>query len=77
MVRNNNVQNQDQGLDPYFVHPSESLSTVSVKSQLSGDNYHAWSMKIRRALAIAGYLDGSIPISEKYDLNCATWERCK
>jgi hypothetical protein len=45
MVRNNN-NNQDQALDPYYVHPSENSSTVTVTPQLTGENYHAWSMKM-------------------------------
>jgi len=64
MVTNNN-NNQDQSLDPYFVHPSENSSTVTVTSQLTGENYHLWSMKMRRALAMKNkfkFVDGSIPI---------------
>jgi len=83
MVRNNNNDNsrtQDQGLDPYFVHPSKNSSTVSVTPQLSGDNYHALSMKIRRALAMKNKfksVDGSILIPAEDDLNRMAWERCR
>lgn len=79
MVRNNNTQVLDQGLDPYFVHPSENSSTVSVTPQLSGDNYHAWSMKMRRALAMKNkfkFVDGSIHVPGEGDLNRDAWERC-
>jgi len=79
MVRNNNNQNQDQGLDPYFVHPSKNSSTVSVTPQLNGDNYHSWSMKMRRALAMNNkfkFVNGSIPIPDDDDLNRNAWERC-
>lgn len=78
MVRNNN-NNQDQSLDPYFVHPSENSSTVSVTPQLNGDNYHSWSMKMRRALAMKNkfkFVDGSIEVPDEHDLNRAAWERC-
>jgi len=78
MVRNNN-NNQDQSLDPYFVHPSENSSTVTVTPQLTGENYHSWSMKMRRDLAMKNkfkFVDGSIPIPEEDDLNYAAWERC-
>lgn len=79
MVRNNNNQNQDQGLDPYFVHPSENSSTMSVTPQRNGDNYHAWSMKMRRPLAMNNefkFVYGSIPIHDDDDLNRSAWERC-
>ena len=78
MVRNNN-QNQDQSLDPYYVHSSENSSTVSVTPQLNGDNYHSWSMKMRRALAMKNkykFVDGSIPVPNEDDLNRSAWERC-
>jgi hypothetical protein len=78
MVRNNN-QNQDQSLDPYYVHSSENSSTVSVTPQLTGDNYHSWSMKMRRALAMKNkykFVDGSKPIPDENDLNRLAWERC-
>lgn len=70
MVRNNN-NNQDQSLDPYYVNPSENSSTVTVTPQLTGENYHAWSMKMRRALAMKNkfkFFDGSIPIPVEDDL---------
>ena len=79
MVRNNNNQNQDQSLDPYFVHSSENSSIVSVTPQLTGDNYHSWSMKMRRALAMKNkykFVDGSIPVPNEDDLNRLAWERC-
>jgi hypothetical protein len=79
MVRNNNNNNQDQALDPYYVHPSENSSTVTVTPQLTGENYHSWSMKMRRALAMKNkfkFVDGSIPIPEEDDLLYAAWERC-
>jgi hypothetical protein len=78
MVRNNN-QNQDQSLDPYYVHSSENSSTVSVTPQLNGDNYHSWSMKMRRALAMKNkykFVDGSIPVPDEDDLSRSVWERC-
>jgi len=61
------------------VHPSKNSSTVSVTPQLSGDNYHALSMKIRRALAMKNKfnsVDGSILIPAEDDLNRMAWERC-
>ena len=78
MVRNNN-NNHDQSLDPYFVHPLENSSTVSVTPQWNGDNYHSCSMKMRRALAMKSkfkFVDGSIEVPDEDDLNRAAWERC-
>jgi len=78
MVRNNN-QNQDQTLDPYYVHSSDNSTAVTVTPQLTGENYHSWSMKMRRALAMKNkfkFVDGTIPVPEEDDLNYAAWERC-
>lgn len=85
MARNNNNNNnnlvqsqvsnhvQDQ-LDPYYVHPSENSSTVCVTPALSGDNNHAWSMNMRRALTMKNkfkFVDRSIEVPDKTDLNFA------
>lgn len=80
MVRGNNNQNQVQDtLDPYYVHPSENPTTVCVTPPLTGDNYHAWALKMRRALATKNkfkFVDGSIEVPREEDLNFAAWERC-
>lgn len=81
MVRNNNNNNQDnsQTLDPYYVHPSENPTTVCVSPALSGENYHAWALKMRRALATKNkfkFVDGSIEVPKVGDLNFEAWERC-
>ena len=55
MVRNNN--NQDQSLDPYYVHSSDNSTTVTITPQLTGENYHSWSMKMQRALAMKNAID--------------------
>jgi hypothetical protein len=69
MVKNNNdVQNQDHSLDPYFVHPSKNSTIVSAMPQLTGDNYHSWSMKMRRELAMKNkfkFVDGSIHVHDE------------
>ena len=78
MVRNNN-QNQDQSLDPYYVHSLDNSSIVTVTPHLTGENYHSWSLKMQKALAMKykfKFVDGSIPIPEEDDLNFAAWERC-
>lgn len=80
MVKNNNdVQNQVHSLDPYFVHPSENSTIVSAMPQLTGDNYHLWSMKMRRELAMKNkfkFVDESIHVHDEDDLNRIAWERC-
>jgi len=81
MVRNNynsNNNNQDT-LDPYYVHPSKNPTTVCVTPLLSGDNYHDWALKMRRALATKSkfkFVDGSMQIPKEDDLNFSVWERC-
>jgi len=78
MVRNNN-NSQDQSLDLYFVHPLEKSINVSVPPQLTGGNYHFWSMKMRRAVAMKNkfkFVDGSIHVPNEEDLNPVALERC-
>ncbi|KAK2382784.1 hypothetical protein QL285_070298 [Trifolium repens] len=72
-------QNQDQlqSLDPYYVHPSESPTTVCVTPALNGENYHGWALKMRRALATKNkfkFVDGSIEVPREDDMNFAAWE---
>src|ERR1051325_6704793 len=76
--KNNNNQMQDQ-LDPYYVHPYENSSTVCVTQALSGENYHALSRKMRRALAMKNkfqFIDGTIEVPDSDDLNYIAWKRC-
>ncbi|MCI72941.1 receptor-like serine/threonine kinase, partial [Trifolium medium] len=43
----------DSSLDqssPFFVHPSDGPSSVTVTPLLTGSNYHSWSRTMRRAL---------------------------
>lgn len=59
--------------------PIENSSTVSVTPQISGDNYHAWSMKMQRALAMKTkfkFVDGSIQVPDEDNLDRSAWERC-
>ncbi|XP_072064542.1 uncharacterized protein [Arachis hypogaea] len=64
---------------PYYIHPSETPSTVLVSPPLTGDNYHQWS----RAFSIAlisknkiGFLDGTIPTPATDDPLFPSWRRC-
>ncbi|XP_072087041.1 uncharacterized protein [Arachis hypogaea] len=64
---------------PYYIHPSETPSTVLVSPPLTGDNYHQWS----RAFSIAlisknkiGFLDGTIPTPTTDDPLFPSCRRC-
>ncbi|XP_072077743.1 uncharacterized protein [Arachis hypogaea] len=49
---------------PYYIHPSETPSTVLVSPPLTGDNYHQWSRAFSIALISKNkivFLDGTIP----------------
>jgi hypothetical protein len=56
---------------PYFVHPSDGPSSVSVSPVLDGSNYHSWARSMRRALGGKmkfEFVDGSIsPILDEFD----------
>jgi len=43
---NNNIQDNSQSHDPYYVHP-ENSRIVCVLLPLSSENYHAWVLKVR------------------------------
>lgn len=52
--------------NPYYVHPSDGLSTVNVTPILGGSNYHSWARLMRCALGgkvKLEFVDGSIAIS--------------
>jgi hypothetical protein len=81
MVKGQGSQNQNQdqlrSLDPYYVHPSESPTTVCVTPALNRENYHGWALKMRRALATKNkfkFVDGSIEVPREDDMNFAAWE---
>ncbi|XP_058776725.1 uncharacterized protein LOC131651064 [Vicia villosa] len=77
--KNSNNEIQDQ-LDPYYIHPSENPAIVCVTPALSGENYHAWSMKMGRVLAMKNkfqFVDGTIEVPNCNNLNYVAWQRCK
>ena len=56
--RNNKDAGSSSNLDdptnhssPYFVHPSDGPSSVTVSPVLDGSNYHSWARSMRRALS--------------------------
>jgi len=63
----------------YYVHPSESHTSLSVTPKLNGFNYISRSHTIERSLRTKnklGFINGTIPIPDSEDLNCTTWDRC-
>ena len=64
---------------PYYIHPSESPSTVIVTPALTGNNYHSWSRSFKMALVSKnkmGFINDSILVPEPTEpMHCA-WEHC-
>jgi len=51
----------------YYIHPSESPSSISVTPPLAGNNYHSWSRSFKMALISKnkmGFITGSIHIPD-------------
>jgi hypothetical protein len=42
---------------PYYVHPGDGPSSVTVAPPLTGSNYHSWSRSMKRALGAKLKLD--------------------
>ncbi|XP_068474622.1 uncharacterized protein [Phaseolus vulgaris] len=64
---------------PYYIHPSEGPSSVSITPVLTGSNYHMWSRPIRMALISKnkmGFLTGAVIEPALIDPLYPTWERC-
>ncbi|GAU45704.1 hypothetical protein TSUD_86800 [Trifolium subterraneum] len=65
---------------PYFVHPSDGPSSVTVKPLLTGSNYHAWARSMRRSLGGKmkyEFVDGTIPVvTDPFDPTYRAWNRC-
>ncbi|MCI35227.1 retrovirus-related Pol polyprotein from transposon TNT 1-94, partial [Trifolium medium] len=65
---------------PYFVHPSDGPSSVTVKPVLDGSNYHSWARSMRRALGGKmkfEFVDGSIAVpTDPFDPTFRAWNRC-
>ena len=73
----------DPALDnssPYFVHPGDGPSTVTVTPLLTGSNYHSWSRAMKRALGAKmklDFVDGTIPVpDDAFDPSFRAWNRC-
>lgn len=65
---------------PYFVHPSDGPSSVTVTPLLTGSNYHGWARSMRRALGAKNkfdFVDGTIPVPiDDFDPSLKAWTRC-
>lgn len=76
-----NLMNIDHSLDPYYVHHSDTPTSVTVTPVLaqSGRNYHSWARKMRRALGLKNkfhFVDGTIQVPDESDLTFLGWEKC-
>ena len=74
------VAHQPDTNSPYYVHPSESPSSVLVTLPLDGSKYLAWHSSMKRALGAKNklsFIDASIPIPPIDDLNHSVWDRCE
>lgn len=66
-------------LSPYFVHPGDGPSTVTVSPKLTSANFQTWTRSMRRALSAKNkfrFVDGSIPVPESDHPLYFAWERC-
>ena len=65
---------------PYFVHPSDGPSSVTVSPVLDGFNYHSRARSMPRALGgkmMFEFVDGTIhPVIDTFDLIFRAWNRC-
>ena len=64
---------------PYYIHSSESPSSVSVTPPLARNNYHFWSRSFKMALISKnkmGFITGSIHVPDTQCLLYPSWERC-
>ncbi|WVZ06071.1 hypothetical protein V8G54_019417 [Vigna mungo] len=65
---------------PFYIHPSESPSSVVVSPPLSVNNFQSWSCSFRTSLISKnkmGFLNGAILILATIDPLYPSWERCK
>jgi hypothetical protein len=81
--RNNGVGTSELVLDqssPFFVHPGDGPSSVTVTPVLNGSNYHSWARAMRRALGAKmklEFVDGTIPpVLDEFDPTYRSFNRC-
>jgi hypothetical protein len=64
---------------PYYLHPAENPVVVLVSPPMNGNNYDAWSKKMRRALLTKNkikFINGKIVAPLEDDALFEAWERC-
>jgi hypothetical protein len=64
---------------PYYLHPAENPAAVLVSPPMNGNNYDAWSKKMRRALLTKNkikFINGKIVAPLEDDALFEAWERC-
>jgi hypothetical protein len=63
----------------FFVHPSAGPISLIVSPKLNGYNYQAWNRSMQHALGMKyklGFINGTIFVPNRQDLNSNAWERC-
>jgi hypothetical protein len=65
---------------PFYVHPGDGPSSVTVTPLLTGSNYHSWSRSMKRALGAKmklDFIDGTLPVpADAFDPSFRAWNRC-
>jgi len=72
-------QNQPDTELVFYIHPSEGPNFFLVTPPLDGSKYLTWSRSMIRAFGAKNklkFIDGSMEIPDKDDLNRSAWERC-
>ncbi|MCI24574.1 retrovirus-related pol polyprotein from transposon TNT 1-94, partial [Trifolium medium] len=76
----NSIDQMHEQSSPYYVHPSDGPSSVTVKPVLTGSNYHSWARSMRHALGGKmkyEFVDGTIPVvTDPFDPTFRAWTRC-
>jgi hypothetical protein len=65
---------------PFYVHPGDGPSSVTVTPLLTGSNYHSWSRSMKRALGAKmklDFIDGTLLVpTDAFDPSYRAWNRC-
>ncbi|XP_045818143.1 uncharacterized protein LOC123910897 [Trifolium pratense] len=77
---NNSIEQLQDRSSPYYVHPSDGPSSVTVKPLLTGSSYHSWVRSMWCALGGKmkyEFVDGTIPVvTDPFDPTFRAWTRC-
>lgn len=65
---------------PYFVHPNDTLSSVTVSPKLTSSNYHSWARSMKSVLdgkLKLEFIIGSLPVPyDSFDPSIRARNRC-